>query len=92
MPFETPIPPPIRGSCEKRANPKRLEGLIRGELDESGTDDGKEGHEGLNQAASEDGPNRVLREPRRRRIRRTCSWRLKRVGRCGETRATFMVR
>ena len=40
---------------EKRTNAKRLETLIREELDESGTDDGEEGHEGLNQASSEDG-------------------------------------
>jgi integrase len=40
---------------EKRTNAKRLETLILEELDESGTDDGEEGHEGLNQAASEDG-------------------------------------
>ena len=40
---------------EKRANANRLEALIRGELDENGTEDGEEAREGLNQAASEDG-------------------------------------
>ncbi len=33
------------------------------ELDENDTDLGEEAREGLNEAASEDAPNRVLREP-----------------------------
>jgi len=40
---------------EKRANANRLQALVRGELDENGTDDGEEAPEGLNQAVSEDG-------------------------------------
>jgi hypothetical protein len=40
---------------EKREQAKRLEALVLAELDEEGTQDGRETPEGLNQAASEDG-------------------------------------
>jgi integrase len=40
---------------EKRTNANRLEALIREELDESGTGDGEESPEGLNQADDADG-------------------------------------
>src|SRR5207237_4309474 len=39
---------------EKREQAKRLEALVRAELDEGGTMDGDETREGLNQAVSED--------------------------------------
>ena len=40
---------------EKREQAKRLEALVRAELDEEGTADGEERHEGRNQADSKDG-------------------------------------
>jgi len=40
---------------EKREQAKRLEALVRAELDDEGTDDGQEPADGLNQAVSEDG-------------------------------------
>jgi hypothetical protein len=42
---------------EKRVQARRLEALVRAELDEEGTDGGEAAPEGLNQAVSEDGPN-----------------------------------
>src|SRR4051812_1175485 len=40
---------------EKREEAKKLETLVRAELDEEGTPDGEEPREGHNQAVSEDG-------------------------------------
>ena len=40
---------------EKRTNARRLELLVREELDENGTEDGEVARSGLNQADSEDG-------------------------------------
>ena len=49
---------------EKRTQANRLQTLVLDALDDEGTADGEAPCEGHNQADSEDGPNRVLRESR----------------------------